>query len=870
MSENIDINVGIIKEEISINAANNIVEVNISTAPVIIINPQDYDLSQFTNTSPNPFVQQSSLASYVPISRNITINGVTQNLITDRSWTISTGITIGTTAITSGTVGRVLFEGTGNVVQESANLFWDETNGRLGIGTSSPAHKLTVNADNNSTAVGIDFPSAHFDFSANSTSNYTASFHINNVGMDIGHDSTSRSLNLQTGNLDRVTILGNGNVGINTTTDAGFKLDVNGTARVQGNVEIGGASATTVSSTYNSTTRNQNRYTNNSSFEFHEGVNERMRIAAGGNVGIGTTSPGAKLEVADSIPVLRITGTRNASWTIGQTMASLEYFSEDTSGSAANSVRASINLVNETSVFGSTTGLSFSTKGDVVGSPIEAMRINSSGNVGIGTANPAEKLHVYGGVSAIKIDSTTNEASLKYDNSTTTAAIKLANNDLKTELGGSERMRILANGNLLINTTTDAGFKLDVSGTARVQGNVNVTGVIDTAQYINVGTQNSIFSENNIRFRSAGPAYLDHNTVSQSIKFRLSSASSIDVIPFEITPSYMASSVDMYFGDNDKLRLGASSDLQIYHDGSNSYINESGTWDLYVQTNGNNMFLRDSASGNVFIAMNTGSANVSLRQGGNTKLTTTSTGVSVTGNVGIGTSTPTTKINIVTPNNGDALRLEVPSTNITVYDFYLGNSINTTYIRANPSILEFRRQGQSSTIRTVGGVLNDLALQAGGGITFTTYDTNERMRIIGSTGNVLINTTTDTGYKLDVNGTSIYRESLTNTIGGFLHKSTSTSNDAFWSIVSGSVYFIVSAGGYCKTTSNLVTEATGVGTINASAISQIDSVTKGFLPPRMSNAQMLAIATPAEGLVVYDLTNKKLCCYDGTTWQPCW
>jgi len=42
-----------------------------------------------------------------------------------------TGITIGTTAITSGTVGRVLFEGTGNVVQESANLFWDATNNRL-------------------------------------------------------------------------------------------------------------------------------------------------------------------------------------------------------------------------------------------------------------------------------------------------------------------------------------------------------------------------------------------------------------------------------------------------------------------------------------------------------------------------------------------------------------------------------------------------------------------------------------------------------------------------------------------------------------------------------------------------------------------
>ena len=56
----------------------------------------------------------------------------------------ASGITIGTTAITSGTVGRVLFEGTGNVVQESANLFWDNTNNRLGIGTSSPTTSLMM------------------------------------------------------------------------------------------------------------------------------------------------------------------------------------------------------------------------------------------------------------------------------------------------------------------------------------------------------------------------------------------------------------------------------------------------------------------------------------------------------------------------------------------------------------------------------------------------------------------------------------------------------------------------------------------------------------------------------------------------------
>lgn len=45
-------------------------------------------------------------------------------------------LTVGTTAIASGTIGRVLFEGTGNVLQQSANLFWDNTNNALGLGAS--------------------------------------------------------------------------------------------------------------------------------------------------------------------------------------------------------------------------------------------------------------------------------------------------------------------------------------------------------------------------------------------------------------------------------------------------------------------------------------------------------------------------------------------------------------------------------------------------------------------------------------------------------------------------------------------------------------------------------------------------------------
>lgn len=60
--------------------------------------------------------------------------------------------------------------------------------------------------------------------------------------------------------------------------------------------------------------------------------------------------------------------------------------------------------------------------------------------------------------------------------------------------------------------------------------------------------------------------------------------------------------------------------------------------------------------------------------------------------------------------------------------------------------------------------------------------------------------------------------------------------------------------------------AIGTTSPNASALLDVSSTTKGFLPPRMTNAQMVAISSPAAGLVVYDTTNNKLNVYDGTNW----
>ena len=90
---------------------------------------------------------------------------------------------------------------------------------------------------------------------------------------------------------------------------------------------------------------------------------------------------------------------------------------------------------------------------------------------------------------------------------------------------------------------------------------------------------------------------------------------------------------NMRFEDGAQAQFGAGADLHIYHNGSDSYINEGGAGDLYIQTNGTNMFIRDSSTGHSFISMNTGSSNVILKQSGSNKLETTADGINVTGDI---------------------------------------------------------------------------------------------------------------------------------------------------------------------------------------------------------------------------------------------
>jgi hypothetical protein len=82
-------------------------------------------------------------------------------------------------------------------------------------------------------------------------------------------------------------------------------------------------------------------------------------------------------------------------------------------------------------------------------------------------------------------------------------------------------------------------------------------------------------------------------------------------------------------GDGDILKMGAGADLQIYHDGSHSYIDEIVTGDLRIRSNSAIALLKSSDNADMLLAVPDGA--VSLYYAGAKKLETASGGVTVTG-----------------------------------------------------------------------------------------------------------------------------------------------------------------------------------------------------------------------------------------------
>ena len=183
--------------------------------------------------------------------------------------------------------------------------------------------------------------------------------------------------------------------------------------------------------------------TDDSYLGFSTGANtalsERMRIDSAGNVGIGTSAPAQKLHISDSAPFARLesTSTSYNGFTTKNDSGNFYFGIDDSGGNFYGSAYARAIYAD------GAYPVTFYTNAT------ERMRIDSSGNVGIGTTSPSEKLQVEGTVSATGMKIGANGTDI---NSTFLGASSL----IAFKCNGTERMRIDSSGNLLVGTTNTA------------------------------------------------------------------------------------------------------------------------------------------------------------------------------------------------------------------------------------------------------------------------------------------------------------------------------------------------------------------------------------------------------------------------------
>ena len=135
------------------------------------------------------------------------------------------------------------------------------------------------------------------------------------------------------------------------------------------------------------------------------------------------------------------------------------------------------------------------------------------------------------------------------------------------------------------------------------------------------------------------------------------------------------------FGDDDRLRFGDDNDLQIYHDGSNSVIEESGPGNLRVNTS--NFVLKNAANSQIMVRASQTSGEVELYFDGSEKLSTTGAGVTIFG------TTETQQLNVtgVTTSTDKEIYTQFDITNNAsgAYEF-AATGIGFTVARDNPTL----------------------------------------------------------------------------------------------------------------------------------------------------------------------------------------
>jgi hypothetical protein len=335
---------------------------------------------------------------------------------------------------------------------DTDTLYVDEANDRVGINTSSPDYNLVV-ADTGTSTVQIKAGNANY-----SQLNF-GDTDDNDIGQ-IAYIHDSNEMRFTSNNSQAMVIDSSGRVGIGADIPDETLHLYGGALKI----ESGAPRIYLTDVNHNS---DYSILNDNGLFGIYDDTNTayRLRIAANGNVGIGSGSPEAKLEVD---------GAKNDNLLILEG-ASDNFEFHVTSGDAAVANSSLYRLALERN--GADNGFIDFYRGysgidgylTFGSSNTERMRIAANGNVGIGTDDPQRKLHVQDG--DIRIESSYPRLYLTDTNNNSDYSIINNNGSFRIydDTNGAFRMVIDTSGNVGIGTNSPVSA-LDVRGDISVGG----------------------------------------------------------------------------------------------------------------------------------------------------------------------------------------------------------------------------------------------------------------------------------------------------------------------------------------------------------------------------------------------------------------